>query len=43
MDVKIAFLNEDLYKKKLTWHDPKVLWWKKKNLWDAVCRNPLMG
>ena len=42
IDIKMVFLNGDLYEK-FTWHNPKVLSWKKKNIWDAACRNPFMG
>ena len=36
MDVKTAFLNETLEKKKFTWHNQKVLLWKENNVWDAA-------
>ena len=42
MDVKTAFRNGDLYEK-FTWHNPKLLSWKKKNVWYAACRNSFMG
>jgi hypothetical protein len=35
MDVKMTFLNGDLYKK-FTWHNPKILSWKEKNVRDAA-------
>ena len=35
MDVKTAFLNGDL-EENVTWHNRKVLSWKKKNEWDAA-------
>ena len=42
MDVKTAFLNGDLYDN-VYMAQTKGLSWKKKNVWDAACRNPFMG
>jgi hypothetical protein len=35
MDVKTAFLM-GICMKIFTWHNPKVLSWKKKSVWDAA-------
>ena len=39
MDVKTAILNGDL-EENIYMAQPKVLLWKKKNVWDAASRNP---
>ena len=42
MDVKMAFLNGDLYET-ITWHNPKGFVVEEKNIWDVACRNLFMG
>ena len=42
MDVETAFLNEDLYEK-FTWHNPKILSWKKKECMGCRLQKSIYG
>ena len=42
MDVKTGIPQRGFVRKRLHGITQKVLSWKKKNVWDATCRNPFM-